>query len=71
MGQRPIYPRGSGQSPVYIPRSARQSLAYTHRGAGQRPVLSQTRIPLAMYDMHINKNKFFRIIPPISVTIIL
>ena len=38
---------------------------------GQRPVLSQVQIPLAMYDMHINKNKLFRIIPPISVTIIL
>ena len=30
--------RGTGRSPVYIPRSAGQSLAYTHRGARQRPV---------------------------------
>ena len=39
MGQRPIYPRGSVQSPVYIPRIARRSLAYTHPGMGKTPSL--------------------------------
>ena len=41
LGQRPIYPRGSGRRPEYIPRSARQSLAYIMNGVrGGAPNIS-------------------------------